>query len=220
MKIKNYLSEGIGTFILLYIGCGAIAYFKDPLTISLSFGLVYFVLFYSFGNLSGCHFNPIISTAALIQKKLPVTDFFLYILSQFIGGFLGLLFIRIMLPTNFNPIHSHATQLCCNGDPIAAIFLELIISYLFTLTFIGANSKSRNKNIRGLIICAGVTVIGLIGSIANYSMANPIKAIMSAFFTGSWKHFFVFLIVPFIGCICATYQFIWMHKKEDELNEN
>ena len=56
MRIKSYVSEAIGTFLLLFIGCGAIVFFNDPLTVALSFGLVYFVLFYSFGNISGCHF--------------------------------------------------------------------------------------------------------------------------------------------------------------------
>lgn len=218
MRIKSYVSEAIGTFLLLFIGCGAIVFFNDPLTVALSFGLVYFVLFYSFGNISGCHFNPIVSLSYVINKKISVLDFFGYFAGQLVGGLLGTFLIRIMLPNNFAPFNSYVTELCCNGDVIAAIFIEIILSYLFVLTFIGANSKSRNKNIRGLIICAGVVVVGLMGRVLNYSMVNPIKALTCALFNGSWKTVWLFVICPFIGSILATYNFNWFHRKDEEEN--
>lgn len=218
MKIKSYVSEAIGTFLLMFIGCGSMVFFKDPLTIAFAFGLVYFILFYSFGNISGCHFNPIVSLSYMINKKISVLDFFGYLLGQLIGGLIGTFLIRIMLPLGSAPFNSYVTELCCNGDLIAAMFVEIIISYLFVLTFIGANSKSRNKNIRGLIICASVILVGLVSSILNYSMVNPIKAITTALLMNSWSQVWLFIIFPFIGSIIATYNFNWFHKKDEEEN--
>ena len=218
MRLKQYVSEGIGTFLLIFIGCGAMYYIKDTLSVALAFGLVYFILFYSFGNVSGCHFNPIITLSYLINKKIKVADFFGYLLGQICGGLLGALLISVITPTKYL-FNSYATELCCNGDVIAAIFVELILSYLFTLTFIGANSKSRNKNIRGLIICGAVVVVALFSFILNYSISNPVKALVSSIFSNSYKHLVLFLIVPFIGSIIATINFEWFHKKEDELSE-
>lgn len=216
MKIKHYVSEAIGTFLLLFIGCGAMIFFKDTLTIALAFGLVYFVLFYSFGNISGCHFNPIVSLSYLINKKLSFLDFLGYFGGQIVGGFLGAFLIRIMAPLEFTPFNSYVTELCCNGDIISAIFIEIILSYLFVLTFIGANSKSRNKNIRGLIICAAVVLVGVISMVLNYSMVNPIKAFVTAIFNGNWKQLWIFTICPFIGSIIATINFNWFHSKEED----
>ena len=216
MKIKHYVSEGIGTFLLMFIGCGAMIFFKDTLTIAFAFGLVYFVLFYSFGNISGCHFNPIISLSYLINKKISFLDFLGYVVGQIIGGFLGTFLIRIMAPLNFTPFNSYVTDLCCNGDVISAIFIEIIVSYLFVLTFIGANSKSRNKNIRGLIICAGVILVGIATMVLNYSMINPIKAFSTAIFNGNFKQLPFFIICPFIGSVIATYNFNWFQSKEED----
>ena len=86
------------------------------------------------------------------------------------------LLIRIIIPVNTAYFNTYSTLACCNGDVIAAIFVEVILSYLFTITFIGANSKSRNKNIRGLIICGGVIIVALFSNILNYSIVNPVNA--------------------------------------------
>ena len=218
MKMKQFVSEGIGTFLLIFIGCGAMVYFTDQLSVAVAFGLVYFILFYSLGNISGCHFNPIISVSYLINKKIDIAEFFSYLFGQLIGGLFGALLIKIIIPVNSN-FNTYSTVLCCNGDAIAAIFVEIILSYLFTMTFIGANSKSRNKNIRGLIICGAVTVVALFSSILNYSLVNPVKALVSAIFSNNYKQLIVFMIAPFIGGIIGTVNFNWFHKKEDETNE-
>ena len=218
MKLKQYVAEGIGTFLLIFIGCGMMAYGTDPLSVVMSFGLVYFVLFYSLGNVSGCHYNPIITLSFLINKKIKVGDFFGYLFGQLIGGLVGGLLIKIILPNQFD-FNTFATALCCKVDVIAAIFVELILSYLFTISFIGANSKSRNKNIRGLIICGAVIIVGLFSYILNYSLVNPVKALIGSIFSNNYKHLLFFLIVPFIGSIIATVNFNWFHKKEDELTE-
>ena len=218
MKMKQFVAEGIGTFLLIFIGCGCMVYLNEPLAVAISFGLVYFILFYSLGNISGCHFNPIISISYLINKKISVAEFFCYIFGQLTGGFLGGLLIKIIIPVNTD-FNTYSTFLCCNGDVIAAIFVEVILAYLFTMTFIGANSKSRNKNIRGLIICGGVTIVALFSYILNYSLVNPVKALVSSVFSNNYKHLFVFLIAPFIGGVIGTINFNWFHKKDDEVNE-
>ena len=219
MKIKQYVAEGIGTFLLMFIGLGAMVYLSDPLSIAISFGLVYFILFYSLGNISGCHFNPIISFSYLINKKISIGEFFGYLFGQIAGGILGGLLIRIIIPANTAYFNSYSTLACCNGDVIAAIFVEVILSYLFTITFIGANSKSRNKNIRGLIICGGVIIVALFSNILNYSIVNPVKALVSSIFCNEYKHIVIFLVAPFIGSVIGTINFNWFHKKDIEVND-
>lgn len=232
MKIKNCLSELIGTFLFIFASCFAICYFPgnsatiaevssgDPLAIAIISGLVYLVLFYSFGNTSGCYFNPVISLSALIQKRITFLEFISYFVSQLIGGVLGVLFLQLILPNFKYDYGTYATELCCNGDLIAAIFVEIIISYLMVLTFIGANSKSRNKNIRGLVFGAGIVITTLISSILNYSLANPIKAFASAITCKHWNSLIVFIISPFIGSILATYHFNWLKKDNETKEEN
>lgn len=219
MKIKNCLSEGIGTFLLIFCSCFAICIFKDsPLTIAFTTGFIYLTLFYSFGNTSGCYFNPVISLSALIQKRISVVDFFLYLASQLIGAIFGVLFLELILPSFNYDYATFATKMCCEGDLIAGLFVDIIVSYLMVLTFLGANSKSRNKNIRGLIIGAGMILAVLISSVINYSLGNPVKAFAACITCKHWNSLIIFLVAPFIGGLLATYHFNWI-KKDNEIKE-
>ncbi len=221
MRIKNCVSEFVGTFLLIFTSCFAMCYFKDnPLAVAFTAGFVYLTLFYSFGNTSGCHFNPIISLSALIQKRIKIMDFFLYLGSQLLGSVIGVLFLALILPSFEYDYATYATDFCCNGDLIAALFIEVIISYVMVLTFIGANSKSRNKNIRGLIIGAGIILATLISSVLNYSLANPLKAFAASITCKHWSSLIIFIIAPFIGSILATYHFNWIKKDAEVKDEN
>lgn len=221
MKTKNCLSELIGTFILIFSTCFAICYFSNsPLTIAITAGLVYLVLFYSFGNTSGCYFNPVISLSGLIQKRITFLEFVSYFVAELIGGILGVLFLQLILPTFDYDYATYATELCCKGDLIAAIFIEIITSYIMVLTFIGANSKSRNKNIRGLIFGGAIVITVLISSVLNYSLANPIKAFAAAITCKHWNSLIAFIISPFIGSILATYHFNWLKKDPEPKEDN
>lgn len=190
----------------------------DVLSTAFAFGLVYFTLFYSFGNNSLCHFNPAVSLAMTIEKRITVKDFFLYFLSQLIGGIIGAIFLKLIIPNDSANYATYVTELCCNGDIIAGLFVETIIAYLFVLTFLGANSKSRNKNIRGLVICGGMIVVAMVSSILNYSIVNPVKAIATAIPNNEWSSLPIFIIGPFIGSLLAVYHFRVINKKDDENN--
>lgn len=220
MKIKNYISEGIGTFLLIFTSCFAICLFEDsPLTIAFTSGFIYLALFYSFGNTSGCYFNPVISLSALIQKRISILDFFLYLVSELVGAIIGVLFLEIILPSFNYDYATFATKMCCDGDLIAGLFVEIIVAYLMVLTFLGANSKSRNKNIRGLIIGAGMILAVLVSSVINYSLGNPVKAFAASITCKHWKSLIFFIVAPFIGGLLATYHFTWL-KKDNELKED
>lgn len=220
MRIKNCISEGVGTFLLIFCSCYAICHFNSsPLAIAVCTGLVYTVLFYSFGNNSGCYFNPVIALSGVITKRIKLLDFLCYSLAELIGGILGVFLLELVLPSFSYEYGSFATTMCCNGDLIAAMFIEIIISYLMVLTFIGANSKSRNKNIRGLVFGAAIIITTLVSSATDYSLANPIKAFASAITCKHWSSLPIFIISPFIGSILATYHFNWINKKDETVSE-
>ena len=72
------LAEGIGTFGLVFAGCGAIM--VDVLShgqvthvgVSLVFGLIITVMIYAFGHISGAHFNPAVTLAFVLARHFPV----------------------------------------------------------------------------------------------------------------------------------------------------
>ena len=77
--IKKYLAEFIGTAVLVLFACGVAGQICDGsisglIGTALAFGLVIVAMAYSIGNVSGCHINPAVSIAMLINKKISAKD--------------------------------------------------------------------------------------------------------------------------------------------------
>ena len=101
-SIKKYIAECIGTFVLVFFGCGT-AMLVGPgtsagayLLTALAFGLSIVAMAYSVGNISGCHVNPAVSLAVFITGGMSLKDFIGYVIAQFAGaltasGFLAMI---------------------------------------------------------------------------------------------------------------------------------
>jgi len=76
--MKKYFCEAIGTAVLVLFGCGAAVITGNTLTIALTFGLSIIAMAYVIGNISGCHINPAVSLAMLINRKITVKEFAFY----------------------------------------------------------------------------------------------------------------------------------------------
>ena len=116
MKMKNmkkYIAEFIGTLVLVLFACGTatvvgcatdnpnVAY----LLTALSFGLVIVAMAYSIGNISGCHINPAVPIAVLINGGMSVGDFIGYIIAQFAGAAAGGAILGYLAGWDLSPIH-------------------------------------------------------------------------------------------------------------------
>lgn len=90
---KKYIAEFIGTFVLVLFACGTAAVVgcsaengTGYLLTALAFGLVIVAMAYSIGNISGCHINPAVSIAMLVNGKMSGKDFIGYLIAQFTGA--------------------------------------------------------------------------------------------------------------------------------------
>lgn len=87
MKMKKYLAEFLGTFMLVFLGTGTVVVAKGgTLTIGLAFGLAITIMAYAVGGISGGNFNPGVSIAMMINKRLKVKDGIFYIIAQALGS--------------------------------------------------------------------------------------------------------------------------------------
>jgi aquaporin Z len=89
---QKYLAELIGTFVLVFIGTGsAVVAGKSIgfLGIALAFGIAVLVMVYAIGAISGCHINPAITIAALVNGKIGSKDAVIYIIAQCIGAIIA-----------------------------------------------------------------------------------------------------------------------------------
>src|ERR1700710_2324742 len=100
--MKKYLSELLGTYALDFAGTGAIIInqeFQGSIThvgVAITFGLVIMSMIYTFGDISGAHFNPAVSIAFTIAKKFPLKELLPFILSQLTGALLASLTLKFL----------------------------------------------------------------------------------------------------------------------------
>ena len=99
--MKKYFAELIGTFILVFMGCGSAVLLGcdaagGHLAVALAFGLAIVATAYVIGDISGCHVNPAVSLAMLIRKKISISEFFGYAGAQLVGAFLGAGLLKVL----------------------------------------------------------------------------------------------------------------------------
>src|SRR5919205_2290224 len=90
--MKRYLAEAVGTFVLVFGGCGSAVLAGEKigfLGVSLAFGLTLLTMAYAIGPISGCHINPAVTVGLLVSKKMDSRDAPGYIVAQIIGAILA-----------------------------------------------------------------------------------------------------------------------------------
>jgi aquaporin Z len=91
---KKYVAELLGTFVLVFIGCGSAVIAGRPdqaglVGISFAFGLSLLAMAYAIGGISGCHINPAVSISMLAAGKMKAKDAVIYIVAQCVGAMIG-----------------------------------------------------------------------------------------------------------------------------------
>ena len=209
--IKKYLAECIGTFVLVFFACGVAGQVcKVPeagyVATALAFGLVIVAMAYSIGNVSGCHINPAVSIAMLINKKISVKDFCGYVVAQFIGAIAG--------AAALNAIVKDPAKLGCNalynGDALASFIIEVVLTFVFVIAIIGVTSKESNGHIAGLVIGGALVLVHLLGIAFTGTSVNPARSFGPALIAGNLEGIWVFLLAPLVGGALAAvvYRFL------------
>ena len=174
LNIKSYIAEFIGTCVLVVFGCGtACAVHCEVnggyLITALAFGLVIVAMAYSIGNISGCHINPAVSLAMLINKKMNVTDFIGYLISQFLGAIFGSLILLLYFGKD--------SGLGANGlyeeNILLSILIEAILTFVFIFAILGVTSKSKNAQVTGIVIGLTLTLVHILGIHFTGTSVNP-----------------------------------------------
>lgn len=220
--MRKYLSEFIGTFVLVLFGCGTAVFANSEnltspiglLGISFAFGLAIVAMAYSIGNISGCHVNPAVSLAMLISGKLTAKDFIGYIVAQFAGAIAG----AALIPT----IKGFSTQaingLGQNGfgdlsklgiDMWGAIIVEVVLTFVFVLVILGVTSKQKYSSVAGLVIGLSLTLIHIIGIPLTGTSVNPARSFGPALIgmnanPEAFSQVWVFILAPLVGAAIAA----------------
>lgn len=204
--MKKYIAELIGTFTLVFCGCGAIVtneFSEGAVThsgIALTFGLIVMALIYAFGEISGAHFNPAVTIAFTYAKKFPIKEVPKYVLAQCIGALLGATLLLVLFPDN----EFLGTTL--PKIEVWRVFLfEIILTFFLMLVIINVSTGSKEIGIMAGIAIGGVVWLEaqFAGPITGASM-NPARSIGPAIISGHIEHLWLYIVAPIIGAILAV----------------
>ncbi|KAI7744477.1 hypothetical protein M8C21_004994, partial [Ambrosia artemisiifolia] len=217
------IAELLGTYILIFTGCGAAMADRDRsltiIGIAMVWGLCLMALIYTLGHISGAHFNPAVSIAFAAVGKLPLIHVPMYVVSQLLGSTLACLTLKVlfdhqpdMLPT--------LTRFSNPVTDFEAFLWEFIITFILMFTINGAATDDRSsKELAGVAI--GVTLmfnVIIAGPITGASM-NPARSIGPAIVANEYENIWIFILSPILGALTATivYSLLRQRKQQQDI---
>jgi aquaporin Z len=211
---KRLLAELIGTFWLVFGGCGsAVLSAAFPglgigfLGVALAFGLTVLTMAYAVGHISGAHLNPAVTVGLAAGRRFPWRDVLPYIIVQVAGGLLGAtaLFFIASGKAGFqlggfaaNGFGEHSP----GGYPMrSALIAEIILTFAFLTIIMGATDRRAPAGFAPIAIGLGLTLIHLIGIPVTNLSVNPARSTGPAVFVGGWalEQLWLFWLAPIIG---------------------
>ncbi len=210
--MKKYIAEAIGTFVLTFLGCGAAvslgcaeANTAAVVGTAIAFGLSVVAMAYTIGGVSGCHINPAITLACLIDKRMSLKDACGYWVGQFVGGIAaGAVLAAIYGCESGLGANGLAGVNGCAG---CGILVEAILTGLFVLVVLGTtDGKVGAGNLAGLAIGLSLILIHLVGIHFTGTSVNPARSLGPALFAcgDALSQVWVFFVGPFIGSVLAV----------------
>ncbi|MGX6428711.1 MIP/aquaporin family protein [Levilactobacillus yonginensis] len=207
--MQKYAAEFFGTFMLVFLGTGAVTVAAgSTLTIGLAFGLAITVSAYAFGGISGGHFNPAVTTAMLINRRIGAKDALGYVVAQVLGATVASAFIKLFL----GGLGLATNQLGQTDFPKIstgmAFLVEALVTFLFLLVILNVTSdRHGNGDFAGVTI--GVTLAFLIIVALNLTggSLNPARSFGPAIFAGgsALSHLWLYILAPEVGAILAAF---------------
>mgnify|MGYP003297762291 CR=1 FL=1 len=233
MKLfKKGIAEFVGTFVLVFFACGVAALTGgDLVPTALAFGLVIVAMAYTIGRVSGCHINPAVSLACLLDKRMTLKEFFVYIAGQLLGGFVGAILLFGIAKMSGLPLEGDACNNVvggyANGFTTGNIFGSLLTEIVLTLVFVfvilavtDGNEGTGKK--AGLIIGLTLTLVHLVGIKLTGTSVNPARSFATALgalmfngTTAALEQVWIFIVAPLIGgAIAVPLYRLFFSKKE------
>ena len=215
--MKRYVSELIGTMVLVLFGCGSAAIAGQMLGIvgiALAFGLSIVAMAYVIGDISGCHINPAVSIGMWIDGRLETKDLLAYIVFQCIGAVIGIALLAVIINSAPSLGGYMATGLGQNGfgsassvglGAVGAIVVEIILTFVFVFTVLGVTKKAENATVAGIVMGLTYAFVHIMGIPLTGTSANPARSLAPALFLGgqALQQVWVFILAPVVGAVIA-----------------
>jgi aquaporin Z len=204
------VAEALGTFVLVFGGTTAIVAADRGdapvlLMVPFAFGLALLARLYAFGEVSGGHFNPAVSPAMFLDRRLPSGDLIAYWIAQLAGAVLASLLL--LVATSQDDVAATATVPSSNGTAFA---MELAFTAIFLAVILQASVSERFGSSALIAIPLTLVAIHFAAIPFSGSSVNPARTFGPALVGNEWEGFWIYLIAPPLGAAVGWFVHSWV----------
>ncbi len=215
---RKLAAEFIGTLWLVLGGCGsavlAAAYPELGIGfvgVSLAFGLTVMTMAYAVGRISGGHFNPAVTIGLTVGGHFDRAMILPYMGAQVLGGLTGagLLYLIASGKPGFElgtfAANGYGAHSPGGYSLLSALVTEVVMTFMFILIILGSTHKKSPRELAGIAIGLGLTLIHLISIPVTNTSVNPARSTSQAIFVGGWAlgQLWLFWLAPLVGAALA-----------------
>jgi aquaporin TIP len=211
--LRRGAAEFVGAFTLIFIGGGAgIISGGDIVAVALANGLAIGIMVSNLGHISGGHFNPAITLAFSLARRITTRLAIVYVAAQFLGAVLAALLLR--------GLFNHAATL--GSVPHAPLIHEgkgFILEAVLTFFLVWAvwatavDPRGTFKSIAGFAIGLTITMDVLMGGAVTGAAMNPARAFGPELAENFWGEAWIYYLGPALGAVVAALAYEWLYLR-------
>lgn len=212
--LRKASAEFIGTFALIFMGCGSIMVaerFPGAVaggTVPVVFGLVVAAMVYAVGHISGAHLNPAVTLGFAVARHFPAKNVLAYWTAQFTGGLAAMGALYLLLPTGTT---YGATVL--HVSAMSGFVWEVILTFILMFVVMAVATDTRAVGIlAGVAVGATVAVAAYVGGPLTGASMNPARSLAPAIFEGTTGSLWLYLTAPCLAAVAAALAYNWLRK--------
>ena len=207
--MKKYLSEMVGTMVLVLMGCGTAVSLNcgvDAASVvgtALAFGLSVIAMAYTVGEISGCHINPAITFGVWLSKRMSGKDALMYVLFQVIGAVIGAAILYALAPASGLGANTVQAGISTCGGVLA----EVVFTFVFVLVVLGTTDAEKGAGkLAGLAIGLTLVLVHLVCIHYTGTSVNPARSVGPALLAGGQAlcDLWIFIVAPLAGAALAA----------------
>jgi aquaporin Z len=226
------IAEFIGTFWLVFGGCGSAIYAAafpgvgiGLLGVSAAFGLTVLTMAYAIGHISGCHLNPAVSVGLAAGGRFGWNEVVPYTIAQVLGA-VAAAALLYLVASGKGPVDMSGA-LASNGYGAhspghyslgAVLVMETVLTFMFLMIILGSTHVRAPQGFAPIAIGLGLTLIHLISIPVSNTSVNPARSAGPALVSGGWalEQLWVFWLAPLAGAILAGIVYRWSGQAQTQ----
>ena len=224
-------AEFLGTFVLVFVGCGTAILDAGNnginfLGVAVAFGIAVTVMVYAVGAISGGHFNPAVTIGLALARRFPWADVVAYIVTQAVAALVASL-VLLGVASGQSGFSASASGFASNGygdhSPAhyglgAVMLVEIVLTAVFLYVIIGSTDTRAPAGFAGIAIGFTLMIIHLVSIPVSNTSVNPARSFGPAVIQHGWAlaQLWVFLLAPVVGAVIAglSYRYVIGERME------